>query len=153
LNGLDNFLDIFRTTNADLLKWHSRQSETGESIVPYGYVVPLILTNIELLIGRPSEDDKNNGGFIAAIKKNLNGEEDLVRARLESLQVASMVRAAIEATLDVRQDALRLGQRDRWALKKISWVDDWTAANALARPTHEEIETAILEYKPWELAA
>ncbi len=153
LNGLDNFLDIFRTTNADLLKWHSRQSETGESIVPYGYVVPLILTNIELLIGRPSEDDKNNSGFIAAIKKNLNGEEDLVRARLESLQVASMVRAAIEATLDVRQDALRLGQRDRWALKKIGWVDDWTAANALARPTHEEIETAILEYKPWELAA
>ena len=152
INGLDNFLDIFRTMNADLLKWHSRRSETGEPIVPHGHVVPLILTNIELLIGRPS-DDENNGGFIAAIKRNLKGEEDLVRGRLESLQVASMVRAAIEAALDVREVALRLRRRDPWALKKISWVDEWTVANALARPTYDEIETAVLEYRPWELAA
>ena len=153
LNGLENFLDIFRTTNADLLRWHSRRAETGEPIVPHGYVVPLILTNIELLIGRPSDDGENSGGFIAAIKRNLKGEEDLVRGRLESLQVASMVRAAIEAALDVRQEALRLGQRDPWAIKKIGWVDEWTAANALARPTHDEIERAILEYRPLELAA
>lgn len=94
-----------------------------------------------------------SGGFIGAIKRNLQSERELVLARLENLQGASMVRAAIEAALDVRQNALQIGQRDRWAQGKLRWVDEWTAANALERPTHEEIEAAILEYRPWDLAA
>ena len=153
INGLENFLDIFRTTNSELLKWHSRQSEIGDRIVPHGYVVPMILTNIELLIGAPSGEGEKSDGFIGTIKRNLQSERELVLARLEDLQVASMVRAAIEAALDVRENALQLAQRDRWALRKLRWVDEWTAANALERPTHEEIEAAILEYRPWDLAA
>lgn len=153
INGLENFLDIFRTTNSELLKWHFRQSEAGDPIVPHGYVVPMILTNIELLIGAPSGGGEKKDGFIGAIKRNLQDERELVLARLVDLQVASMVRAAIETALDVREHALQLGQRDRWALNKLRWVDEWTVANALERPTHEEIEAAILEYRPLDLAA
>ncbi len=153
INGLGNFLDIFRTTNSELFKWHSRHSETGDPIIPHGYVVPMILTNIELLIGMPFDEGERSDGFIGAIKRNLQSERVLVLARLENLQVASMVRAAIEAALDVRENALQLGQRDRWAMRKLRWVDEWTAVNALERPTHEEIEAAILEYRSWDLAA
>ena len=51
LNGLPNFLDIFRTLNALLLAYHRKRLGGGSQVVPFGYVIQGIMINLELLIG------------------------------------------------------------------------------------------------------
>ena len=151
LNGLPNFLDVFRTTNSILLTWHSRRSSDGHPIVPDGHVTPLILRNIEFLIGAMPGRADGEQGFIDAIRVNLQSEGDLVLELLGQLSVAPMLRAAVEALVDVREKALGLDGRDRWALAKLRWVSDWIEKNGLKAPTEDAVDTALREYRPLTL--
>lgn len=66
LNGLPNFLDIFRTLNGLLFTYHIRGiGETG-SVIPFGYVTTHVMNNLELLIGpfEPREDAFEGDGFV-----------------------------------------------------------------------------------------
>jgi hypothetical protein len=51
LNGLPNFLDIFRTLNSLLFAYHSRAMKKGSPVIPFGFVTTYVMTNLELLIG------------------------------------------------------------------------------------------------------
>ena len=62
-----------------------------------------------------------------------------------------MLRAAVEALVDVREKALGLDGRDRWALAKLRWVSDWIEKNGLKAPTEDAVDTALREYRPLTL--
>ena len=147
LNGLANFLDIFRTLNGLLLTYHARVME-GTSVVPFAFVITGIMRNLMLLIGRfdPAEEDEFEGnGFIAAIYANFRGDREAVRGRLGEERVPQMLRAAVEAMVDVRMKARKIGM-DPWAISRLRWISNWIAQQGLQAPTSEEVRAAGLEY-------
>jgi hypothetical protein len=105
LNGLPNFLDIFRTLNGLLFTYHARVMGSAGAVIPFGFVTTYVMTNLELLIGpfEPNEDsDCEGNGFIAAIQKNMKGDQAAVLERLRDERVPQMLRAAVETMIDVR---------------------------------------------------
>ena len=141
LNGLPNFLDIFRTLNALLLAYHRKRLGRGGQVVPFGYVIQGIIINLELLIG-PFEggvaDWYEGRGFVASIFTNLAGDTEFVRERLQEDRVPQMVRAAAEAMVRCRAQALRLTSLDTWSQSRLRWVTDWIRRNELSPPTPDE---------------
>ena len=115
LNGLPNFLDIFRTLNGLLFAYHGRIMDSAGPVIPFGFVTTGVMTNLELLIGpfEPSEDaDYEGNGFIAAIRENVAGDMAVVRERLRDERVPQMLRAAVEAMIDVRGKARKMQSPD-----------------------------------------
>ena len=51
LNGLPNFLDIFRTLNGLLFTYHTRGMAEAGPVIPFAYVTTYVMNNLELLIG------------------------------------------------------------------------------------------------------
>ena len=123
LNGLPNFLDIFRTLNSLLFAYHSRAMKKGNPVIPFGFVTTYVMTNLELLIGpfEEREDAFDGRGFVAAIYGNFAGDKGLVRDRLKEERVPQMVCAAVEAMVAVRASARRLPTVDDWAARRL-WV-------------------------------
>lgn len=155
LNGLPNFLDIFRTLNNLLLAYHVRYMGAADPVVPFGFISNLFMHNLELLVG-PFEgrDDQFEGsGFISAIHGNFEGDKAIVRERLRFERVPQMLRAAVEAMIDVRSKALKLQAPDPWARSRLRWISEWIDSQGLEQPTADEIRVAGLEYLPDLLAA
>jgi hypothetical protein len=156
LNGLPNFLDIFRTLNALLLAYHRKRLGGGSQVVPFGYVIQGIMINLELLIG-PFEggvaDWYEGRGFVASIFSNLVGDTEFVREQLQEERVPQMVRAAAEAMVRCRAQALGLTPLDTWSQNRLRWVTDWIRRNELSPPTPDEIRAAGREYGPMPKAA
>jgi hypothetical protein len=147
LNGLANFLDIFRTLNGLLVTYHSRVME-GTSVMLFGFVITGIIRNLRLLIGRfdpDEEDDFEGNGFIAAIFENFRGNPRVVRERLREEHVSQMLRAAVEAAVDVSMKARKI-RMDPWGINRLRWVSNWIAQQGLKAPTPEEVPAAGLEY-------
>jgi HKD family nuclease len=156
LNGLPNFLDIFRTLNGLLLTYHSRTLAGSAPIVPFGHVTRGIMINLELLIGpfEDGEDDSYEGrGFVASIFDNLKGDREMVRERLEEERVPQMLRASVEAMVDCRARARKMTQLDAWALKRLRWVAGWIESHGLEEPTAEDVRAAGMEYSALAAAA
>jgi hypothetical protein len=156
LNGLPNFLDIFRTLNGLLLTYHGRTLGGNAPIIPFGHVTRGIMINLELLIGpfENGEDDSYEGrGFVASIFNNMKGDRGLVRERLEEERVAQMLRAAVEAMVDCRGRARKMTEFDAWALKRLRWVAGWIKNQGLEEPTAEDVHAAGLEYSGMAAAA
>lgn len=147
LNGLPNLLDIFRTLNALLLAYHRKR--LGGQVISFGYAIQGIMINLELLIG-PFEggvaDWYEGRGFVASVFSNLVGDTEFVRERLQEERVPQMVRAAAEAMVRCRAQALRLTPLDAWSQSRLRWVTDWIKRNELSPPTPDEIRAAGREY-------
>jgi len=156
LNGLPNFLDIFRTLNGLLFAYHSRVMGNAAAVIPFGFVTTHVMTNLELLIGpfAPSEDsDYEGNGFIAAIEKNMKGDQAAVLERLRDERVPQMLRAAVESMIDVRAEARNMMAPDAWAMSRLRWVSEWIKSHGLEEPTAEDVRAAGLEYLPEQNAA
>lgn len=154
VNGLPNFLDIFRTLNGLLLTYHSRIMD-GAPVMSFAFVTSGIMSNIELLIGpfEPHEDGLEGNGFVAAIRANLKGDQTVVTERLREARVPQMLRAAVEAMVTVRARALRRTNLDPWAMKRLRWVADWIKQQGLKEPSADDIREAGLEYAALPKAA
>jgi hypothetical protein len=156
LNGLPNFLDIFRTLNGLLFAYHTRVIGGAEAVIPFGFVTTHVMTNLELLVGpfEPNEDaDYEGNGFIAAIQKNMKGDQAAVLERLRDERVPQMLRAAAEAMINVRTKARNMVAADLWAMSRLRWVSEWIKSHGLDEPTAEDIRAAGLEYLPEQNAA
>ncbi|MGL3107252.1 hypothetical protein [Bradyrhizobium sp. BR 1432] len=148
LNGLPNFLDIFRTLNALLFAYHARAMSKEGPVIPFGYVTTLVMTNVELLIGpfEPREDAFEGNGLIAAIFANFQGDKALVRERIERERVPQMLYAAVEAMVQVRAKARKMQSLDDWAKRRLNWISAWIASQGQTQPAREDIDAAALEY-------
>ena len=82
LNGLPNFLDIFRTLNGLLITFNRRKLN-GVPIMPHPYVVHGIRTNLDLLMGSYDAEGEYEAGFVDAINANVRGDWKLVQERLK----------------------------------------------------------------------
>jgi hypothetical protein len=152
LNGLPNFLDIFRTLNQLLFAYHGRPG----AIIPFGFITAHVMTNLELLIGPFEVNDESayeGNGFIAAIQENVQGDSAVVRERLHEERVPQMLRAAVEAMVDVRAKARKMATLDAWAMSRLRWVSEWIESEGLDPPTAEDVRAAGLEYLPEQQAA
>jgi hypothetical protein len=76
-----------------------------------------------------------------------------VREQLQEERVPQMVRAAAEAMVPCRAQALRLTPLDTWSQSRLRWVTDWIRRNELSPPTPDEIRAAGREYGPMPKAA
>ncbi|MGY2915784.1 hypothetical protein [Bradyrhizobium sp. USDA 3262] len=155
LNGLSNFLDIFRTLNSLLFAYHSRTAPRVGPIIPFGVVTRYVMINIELLIGpyEPREDAYEGNGFISAVYANFAGDRAIVRDRLKEERVPQMLCAAMEAMLRVRAKARKMDGLDDWAARRVRWITAWIKAQGQPEPKREDIEAAGLEYLPGKRAA
>ena len=155
INGLPNFLDIFRTLNGLLLTYHTRAFDRTGPVIPFPYVTKGIMDNLELLIGpfEPREDAFEGNGFVSAILANVAGDKKIVRERLNDEHVPQMVGAAVEAMVQVRMKARKLAVLDPWSTNRLRWVSDWVHQRGLNAPNAADLRTAALEYMPRRLAA
>lgn len=153
LNGLSNFLDIFRTLNGLLLSFNNRKIEGDKPVVPAPFVTTGIKRNIDLLIGYQDPEEGYVAGFVDSILANYEGDRDLVRKRLSDERLPQMLRAAAEAMIDVRRRALRLATLDAWSIEVLTRVASWLARQGLKMPIAEEVQTAGAEYRPISIAA
>jgi hypothetical protein len=153
LNGLPNFLDIFRTLNGLLLSFNNRKIEGDKPVIPAPFVTTGIKRNIDLLIGFQDPEEGYVAGFVDSILANYEGDRDLVRKRLSDERLPQMLRAAAEAMIDVRRTALRLATFDAWSIEVLTRVASWLARQGLKMPTTEEVQTAGAEYRPISIAA
>ncbi len=155
LNGLPNFLDIFRTLNGLLLTYNHRVMGNAGAVIPFGVVTTSVITNLELLIGplEQREDAYEGDGFVSAIYVNMAGESAKVRERLREERVPQMLRAAVEAMINVRAKARKMAALDPWAMNRLRWVSEWISAQGLDQPTADDVRSAGLEYLPEQKAA
>jgi hypothetical protein len=155
INGLPNFLDIFRTLNGLLLTYHTRAFDQAGPVIPFPYVTKGMMDNLELLIGpfEPREDAFEGNGFVSAILANVAGDKKIVRERLNDEHVPQMLGAAVEAMVGVRMKARSLSILDPWSTNRLRWVSDWIKQRGLDAPTATDVRVAAFEYMPTRLAA
>jgi HKD family nuclease len=153
LNGLPNFLNIFRTLNALLLVFNSRQLESNVPVIPHPFVTTGLQRNLALLIGPLGSDENTGLGFVSSVQSNLGHDEEIVRERLQSERVPQMVRAAVEALIGVRKAALKKSDDDHWSLARLRWISEWIDQNGLEPPSAEDVEIAGQEYVSIAIAA
>jgi len=155
INGLPNFLDIFRTLNGLLLTYHTRVLDKAGPVIPFPYVTKGMMDNLELLIGpfEPRDDAFEGNGFVSSILANVAGDKEIVRQRLSDEHVPQMLVAAVEAMIQVRSKARKLVVPDPWSTNRRRWVMAWISQRGLDAPSAAEIQGAALEYRPTQLAA
>ena len=146
LNGLPNFLDIFRTLNALLLAFHKRRSKEEMPVIPHPYVTAGIGRNLSLLIGSFDSEGTYEPGFIDSIDENFEGDREPVREWLQQERVPQMLQAAVEAMIEVRLAARNLQTWDSWSIEQLRRVSDWIDQQGLQPASPEDIKRAGLEY-------
>jgi hypothetical protein len=152
LNGLPNFLDIFRTLNSLLIAFN-RKLLNGVPVVPFPYVVEGIRTNLDLLMGAHDTEDGYIPGFVDAINANVRGDSKLVRERLQAERVPQILRAGTEAMVAVRLAGLKRRAADAWSMEQLERVTAWIARRGLVAPSPEDVQRASAEYTALPLAA
>lgn len=156
LNGLPNFLDIFRTLNSVLFAYNSRIMSGASAVIPPQFVTHHVMKNVAYMIGAfaPGEDaDEDDKGYIASIYRNFGGDKALVGQRLVEEGVPHMLIAAVEAVIRVRANALNKKGLDPWAAERLSWAKSWIRAQGANQPTPHQIQIAAQEYAPGNRAA
>jgi hypothetical protein len=153
LNGLPNFLDIFRTLNALLVAFNGRKPN-GVPIVPYPYVVLGIRTNIDLLIGAYDEEGEYVPGYVDAVNANIRGDWQIARDRFLIERVPEMLAAATEAMIAARRAGLvKPPPNDTWPSRQRQRLFAWFVKQGLPAPRPEEAKRAAQEYLPLPIAA
>lgn len=148
VNGLRNFLDIFRTLNGLLLTFHARLDPEGKPIIPHAFVTEGIKKNLALLIGPPpgQVDDDADDNYLDAIRDNLGPDRGIMNQRLAAEKMPEMLRAAVEAMVHTRRRALKLKAPDTWTVRHLGWVSQMIADLGLPQPTEGAVQEAGAEY-------
>jgi hypothetical protein len=157
LNGLPNFLDIFRTLNGLLITFNKR-TINGVPVVPHPFVTKGITTNLDLLMGAfdplvIGTEGTDVLGYIDSINANFQGDRELVRGRLLEERLPQILRAAVEAMIEVRRRGRNLRGPDLWAAQMLRRTFRWIQGQGLPQPTPAEIQMAGAEYLAAALAA
>jgi hypothetical protein len=153
LNGLPNFLDVFRTLNGLLITFNTRAVEGKQSVMPHGYVSTGILKNLAFLMGEEDDEGEYQPGFIDSIKTNFEGDQALVRERLQQERVPEMLRAAVEAMIEIRLTGFKHKSLDNWSMAQLKKASDWIERQGLPAPSADDIKTARQEYSALKFAA
>jgi hypothetical protein len=153
LNGLPNFLDIFRTLNGLLLTFNKRQLRNAAAVLPHPFVTQGIMTNVAMLIGSFDDEGDYQPGFIDSIMTNFEGDREIVRERLQQERVPQMLWAAVEAMINVRLLGLKRQALDTWSMAQLKRASDWITRQGLPTPNPEDVKTAGLEYAAVAVAA
>lgn len=155
VNGLSNFLDIFRTLNGILVTYHGRLTPDRRPIISHALVTDGIKRSIALMIGPPPDqsDDEEAASFTEAIQANLGQEDSVLVERLLAEHVPEMLRAAVEVMVAIRATALKHSKPDAWALRHLNWVSAWIERQGLQQPTIEAVKEAGEEYHVISAAA
>ena len=146
LNGLPNFLDIFRTLNGLLLAFNRRKLENDLPVIPHPYVTEGMKRNLKLLIGSFRPDEDQDFGFVASIRANLGGDQQIIQERLRREHVPEMIQAAVGSMIEVRKSARKLPGDDSWALARRDWISGWITESGLDVPSDEDVNSAKREY-------
>lgn len=152
INGLQNFLDVFRTLNRLLLTYHKR-TIAGVPVMPHPYVTQGLQQTLALLIGPLEAGEGVHHGFAEAMARSVGTDRELLRNELDRHGTGSMVIAATDALIQVRAAALRKGQEDEWSARRRRWAWEWVSRQGLATVTHEERAAAMSEYQSMAKAA
>jgi hypothetical protein len=152
LNGLPNFLDIFRTLSGLLITYNKRKIR-GVPVIPHPFVTAGIMTNLDLLMGAFDTEGEYVPGFIDSINANFEGDRELVRERLGEEGVPQILRAAVEAMIEVRRTGMNLKAADLWAGRILKRASTWIDGKGLAEPSATEIQIARTEYVSAPIAA
>lgn len=146
LNGLQNFLDVYRTLCSLLLTWHGRVIE-GQPVMSAGFVTNGLQQVISSLVGTRPGTAPEQRGFVQAIQISLSCEEKLVRDQLERHRVAATVIATLEELINVRCAARNCSPNDGWSNGRRAWVLDWLATIKLAHPNDDELREVGAEFR------
>ena len=152
LNGLPNFLDIFRTLNGLLVTFNKRTVK-GVPVIPHPFVTTGIMKNLDLLMGAVDTEGDYVPGYIDSINANFQGDRELVRERLLEERVPQILRAAVEAMIEIRRGGMKLPGPDLWSAKMLKRTSDWIKENGLPQPSVAEIQIAGTEYGSVPMAA
>jgi hypothetical protein len=152
LNGLPNFLDIFRTLNGLLVTFNKRIVK-GAPVIPHPFVTNGIMRNLDLLMGVADTDGEYDHGFIDSINANFQGERELVHERLLEERVPQILRAAVEAMIEIRRRGMNLRAVDLWSARMRAKASDWMEGKRLPEPSATEIQLAGSEYLAAQIAA
>lgn len=142
LNGLRNFLDIFRALNQLLVEYHAH------GIVPNFDVIDGITDNILLFVGKRSSHDENADGFIDSVVANLEGEEELIRERFAEEGVPAILIAALREAQQIRaQQDGRLASWPQYLPSYRGHIADGLNRLGLPWPGRAEVSTAAQIYR------
>jgi len=152
INGLPNFMDIFRTLNGLLITFNKRKIK-GVPVIPHPFVTTGIMTNLALLMGAMDTEGEYVPGFIDSINANFEGDRELVRERLGEERVPQILLAAVEAMIEVRRRGMNLRAADLWSARMLKRASDWIDGKGLPVPSAAEIQIAGREYVSAPIAA
>jgi hypothetical protein len=122
-------------------------------IIPHPFVTSGIMANLDLLMGTDGSEGGYARGFIDSVNTNFQGDRELVRKRLLEERVPQILRAAVEAMIEVRRRGMNLRGPDLWATRILKRTSDWIEGKGLPQPTASDIQTAGTEYLAGPLAA
>jgi hypothetical protein len=107
LNGLANFLNIFRTLNQITVECFSRK------LISYSDAIEWLCENLLLFSGRHGSGDqeRDRDGYVDTLLENLEGEAQLVRERFLNAGAAPVIVAALEQAQRIRTSLPYLGNR------------------------------------------
>jgi len=98
INGLDNFLDVFITTNKLMFLYYQRM------ILPQCFVVDKICTSINIFTVGYESSEEEWGGYIKNIVKNLEGNKSLIRKTFQEEYVFEHLYIALLMAQIVRSE-------------------------------------------------
>jgi hypothetical protein len=111
------------------------------------------MTNLDLLMGTFDTEGEYSPGFIDSINANFEGDRELVRERLGEERVSQILRATVEAMIDVRRRGMNLRAADLWSARTLKRASDWINGKGLPEPSVAEIQIAGTEYVSAPVAA
>jgi hypothetical protein len=152
LNGIPNFIDIFRTLNGLLITFNKRTIK-GVPVIPHPFVTTGIVANLDLLMGGVDTEGEYVPGYIDSINDNFQGDPELVRERLLEERVPQILRAAVEAMIEVRRRGMNLPGADLWVARMRKRTSDWIEGKGLPQPSAADVQLAGIEYLAAPLAA
>lgn len=156
LNGLPNFMDIFRTLTGLLLAFHHRQMD-GEAVLPAPYVTKGLQQVLAALIGTmpvaqtsyslARQEVVVSPGVVRSVRENLGFDDALVIDHLERQRIAATAMAAIDELIRARSIALNRSNEDKWSLSRREWVSEWLSELGLAMPSDRNLKEVCAEFR------
>ncbi len=136
-----------------LLITFNKRTIKGMPVIPHPFVTTGIMANLDLLIGGVDTEGEYVPGYIDSINANFQGDRELVRERLLEERVPQILRAAVEAMIEVRRRGRNLPGADLWAARMLKRTSDWIEGKGLPQPSAADIQLAGIEYLAAPLAA
>ena len=143
INGVENFLDIFRTLVELMYRYHRR------GVVKGARLVGKLCTLVPLACAGGHSGDDAFAGYLGSVAKNIGGDVTLLRDTCEASNYLAEVRAALLVAQGVRFefDDSKTLTRPREALPTVARAVDATiVACHLTEPSANDVQRALDGY-------